>query len=265
MNQPRIKLGLRQMIGAQAQVLFALMLRDIKTRWGSTPAYVTTFLFPVVHIMILVGIWSALGRVAPYGDSNILWFSVCMVPFMTFSYVSRYLVIQMLHNRPVLSFPIFKVTDIVLTGTILETMNSFMVILTMFVILWFLNVDFMPYSIQQAVLAMMASILLGLGYGIINALIGAILHVWVTGYFLFIIALWITSGVMFLPSSLPDTVRNLLFFQPTVHLVEWMREAYYPGYISPILNKTFIVGHALSCIVCGLAIERFVRGKLLSS
>ncbi len=245
------------------RVILALMLRDIRTRWGSTPAYVITFLFPLVHIFALVAIWVAVGRLAPYGESNVLWFSVSMVPFLIFSYVSRFLIIHVLHNKVVLSFPIFKITDIIISGLILEVFNITVFITIVCSVLWFLGVDFYPFDIKQACLAFAASILLGLGAGVFNSLIGLIIPMWVTGYFLLIILVWLTSGVLFLPSAMPEQILSLLYYQPVMHLVEWMREAYYPGYNSAILDKQFVIGFSLVLIAGGLAIERFARGRIV--
>lgn len=245
------------------QVIFALILRDIRTRWGSTPAYVITFLFPLVHIFVLVVIWVAVGRLAPYGESNVLWFSVSMIPFMAFSYVSRFLIIHVIHNKVVLSFPIFKITDVIFSGLILEIFNITIVISIVCGILWYLDVNFYPADLKQACLAIGTSILMGLGAGIFNALIGLMIPMWVTGYFLTIILIWMTCGVLFLPSALPEQVLNLLYYQPVVHIVEWMREAYYPGYNSPVLDKQFAVGCSLVMIAGGLAIERFARGRIV--
>jgi capsular polysaccharide transport system permease protein len=252
-------------LNALWNIILALILRDIRTRWGSTAAYSITFIFPLTHIFVLVAIWILMDRVAPYGESNILWFSTGMMPFITFSYVSRFLIIHMLHNKIVLSFPIFKVTDIIFSGLILETMNIFIVIIIICFSLWLIGVNFIPNDLNQAIIAISVSLLLGLGAGIFNALIGLIFPMWVTGYFLFIIVIWMTSGVLFLPSAMPEAVNQFLYFQPVVHLVEWMREAYYPGYTSPVLDKKFVTGYALFLITAGLAVERFARGRIVAS
>lgn len=261
-SENETKISPFQTIVALWRVLLALILRDIRTRWGSSPAYVITFLFPLVHILVLVGLWVAIGRVSPYGESNILWFSVSMIPFIAFSYVSRFLIVHVIHNKPVLSFPIFKITDILFSGFVLEILNIFVVIFVVCGALWLLDVEFWPYDIRQAVLAIAAAIFLGLGAGIFNALIGVIFPMWVTGYFLLIIVIWMTSGVLFVPSAMPEQIIQLLYYQPVVHLVEWMREAYYPGYSSAVLDKTFVVGYAMSLVGAGLAIERFARGRI---
>jgi capsular polysaccharide transport system permease protein len=250
-------------IRSQARVLYALMLRDIKTRWGSSPAYVITFLWPLVHILVLVGIWSALGRVAPYGESSFLWFSISMLPFMACTYAARYLLIGVLHSKPLIAFPLIKITDILFSRILIETLNAFVLILMIIFCLWLVDVDFYPYDIKQAFLALTVSIFLGLGFGIVNGLIGIIFPMWVTGFMLFTIVLWLTSGVMFEPNTMPQYLRDLLYWQPTVHIVEWMREAYYSGYRSLILDKTFIVYYTLATIFFGLAIERFARGRIV--
>lgn len=257
------RVTLIETIKSQARVLYALMLRDIKSRWGSTPAYVISFIWPLAHILILVGIWSATGRMAPFGESNVLWFSISMLPFMACTYVARFLLVGVLVSKPLISFPLIKITDILFSRIIIEILNSTVLIILIAVWLWTLGVNFMPFDLKQAALAMLVSILLGLGLGIANGLISIVFHMWLTGFMLFTVILWITSGIMFLPNALPEAFRDLLYWQPTVHLVEWMREAYYPGYRSLILDKVFICGYALLMITLGLAIERFARGRIV--
>lgn len=252
-----------EMIKAQGRVLLALMLRDIKTRWGSSPAYCITILWPLSHILILVGIWTALGRLAPYGESNVLWFAISMLPFMTCTYVTRFVLIGLIATKPLLAFPVIKITDIVFSRIVIEILNCVILVGVLFFWLWYLDVDFMPHNVVQAMLAMLASITLGLGMGVVNGLIGLVFHMWVTGFMLFTIILWLTSGVMFLPNILPTEIQAWLYWQPTVHLVEWMREAYYPGYRSLILDKHFVLVYGMTMIVLGFAIERFARGRIL--
>ncbi len=231
------RISLVEVLKSQARVIFALMLRDIKSRWGSTPAYVMTILWPLAHILILVSIWTALGRVAPYGESSVLWFSISMLPFMACTYAARFLLIGVLASKPLIAFPLIKITDILFSRIIIEILNSVVLVLCIALWLWMLDVNSMPHDIQQAFLAFAVSIFMGLGMGIVNSLIGVVFHMWVTGFMLTTIVLWLTSGIMFDPNSLTSEYRELLYWQPIVHLVEWMREAYFPGYRSLILDK----------------------------
>lgn len=262
-DQQTRRVGPLEMIKAQWRVLVALMLRDIMTRWGSSLGFVMTAAWPLSHILILVALYVSLGRVAPYGDSATLWFSISMVPFMVFSYVSRFVVLGIITNKALLVFPAIKVTDILFSRMIIEVINTSVVIIALICILWYLDVDFIPHDMRNAAYALGVSLLLGLGTGIGNALVGAMFPMWITGYMLLVLVLWLTSGVLFVPNSLPVYLRDLLYFNPCIHIVEWMREAFYSEYRSLVLDKYAITGFSLYTIAHGLFVERMARGRVV--
>ena len=92
--------SLVEILQAQRNVLTALILRDIKTRFGSAPGFLIAIAWPLSHILILVAINVWTGRIAPYGESAILWFAVSTTPFMIVSYTSRFMMFGLVMNRP---------------------------------------------------------------------------------------------------------------------------------------------------------------------
>jgi capsular polysaccharide transport system permease protein len=253
-----------ELVAVQWRVLVALMLRDIKTRFGGSEwGFLIAIAWPLTHIVALLLINAGAGRVAPYGDSAALWFATGIVPFMAFSYMSRFIMLGIVLNRPMLLFPRVKITDILFARALVEALNAGCVVLILAVIFWAYGIDFMPLDPAQACFALAASVLLGLGVGVINAIIAAAYPLWATGYALFTIFLWFTSGVFYVAGALPEALRYPLSFNPIVHGVEWMRSAYYEGYGGAFLDKAYIIWFALSLLFVGLLLERVVRGKLL--
>jgi capsular polysaccharide transport system permease protein len=253
------------MLKAQGRILVALMLRSIKTRLGGNEFgfLIMGVGWPLSHILLLLLINAGLGRAAPYGDSAALWFATGIIPFMAFQYMSRFIMMGIVMNRPLLSFPIVKITDILLASGITEVLNAGVVVLIMFAIFWAFGIDFMPVDIVQASLALLSMMLLGLGWGVVNAIIAAALPGWMMGFFLFQVILWMASGILFVPDALPESVRTPLSYLPTVQGIEWMRSAYYEGYGAAILDKTYLIAFGLVTLFVGLALERLVRGKML--
>ena len=241
------------------------MLRDVKTRYfGNGLGFLfSSVAWPLVHVLVLLTVYTSLGRTAPFGNSTILFFATGLVPFMTFSYMSRWIMIGLVLNRPLIVFPVVKITDVLIARAFLEILGACMMTASLFLILWFCEVDFMPRDIAQASFAFGASVLLGLGMGIINAIIATAFVGWMTGYALIIISLYISSGVMFVPDSLPEVARYYLSFNPVLQAIEWMRSAYYDGYGSLVLDKTYLMAWAACTIFSGFALERLIRGRLL--
>ena len=265
-GRKNLALTLSELVAVQWRVLVALMLRDVKTRFGGSEwGFLLAIVWPLSHIGILLLINAGAGRVVPYGDSAALWFATGIVPFMAFSYMSRFIMYGIVMNRPLLLFPRVKITDILFARAIVEALSAGCVVLILAIIFWADGIDFMPLNPAQACFALGASMLLGLGAGVINAIIAAAYPIWITGYSLFTIFLWLSSGVFYVASALPETLRYPLSFNPIVHGVEWMRSAYYEGYSGSFLDKAYIIWFALSLLSVGLLLERVVRGKLLQA
>jgi capsular polysaccharide transport system permease protein len=258
-------LGAVDMMKAQGRIVAALMLHDIKARFGGNQFgfLVMGVGWPLSHIVLLIVINAELGRVAPYGDNAALFFATGIIPFMAFNYMSRLIMLGVVLNRPLLSFPIVKITDILFARAIVEALNAGLVVLILFGMFWALGINFMPLDIVQASLALLAMMLLGLGFGVVNAIIAAAIPFWITGYVLFMIISWAASGVLFVPDSLPEAIRTPLSYLPMLQGVEWMRSAYYEGYGTAVLDKPYLIAFGSTMLFVGLTLERLVRGRLL--
>jgi capsular polysaccharide transport system permease protein len=220
--------------------------------------------WPLSHIMILVILNVNFGRAAPYGESAALWFATGVVPFMIFSYTARFVMLGIALNRPLLAFPNIKILDILFSRVIIECLISALVVIVLMVIFLMLGIDFMPHDIPQAFYALLAAYWLGIGMGIINAIAAMIWIQWVTVFVLYTVILWLTGGVFFVPNSMPEYIRDLLWFHPTIHCSEWLRNAFFSSYNSMVLDKTYVLSLATICVFVGLALERLIRGRMLS-
>jgi len=121
----------------------------------------------------------------------------------------------------------------------------------------------MPLDVVQASLALLTMMLLGLAYGVIAAIVATAVPGAIMFFFGFQIVLWLSSGIVFVPDALPESVRVPLSYLPTLQGVEWMRSAYYEGYGATILDKTYMFSFAIVMLFVGLTLERLVRGRIL--
>lgn len=247
----------------QGRIIVALMLRIIRTRFfGHGIGFILSIGWPFAHILLLLLINTFFERAAPYGDSLVLFFTTGLVPFLSFQYMSRFIMIAVLHNRPLLSFPAVKLMDLLLAAACLEALSACCTLIALGIFLSAIGVNFVPANPIQAVWAFVMALLLGFGYGIFNALLVIAVPMWMTGATLLYILLYMISGVFFVADTLPETVRYYLAFNPILQTVEWMRSAYYDGY-GMILDKPYTVAYAVLQIVGALLVERFYRGRFL--
>lgn len=251
-------------IQQQWHVLVALLLRDIRSRFFySAFGYILVILWPLSHILILVGIHSLTNRAIPYGDSASVWFATGVVPFMAFNYMSRNIGLGPVLNRTLLIFPAIKIMDMVTSRVVMEVLNTVTVIISVIVVLELFQIDPFPPNPGEAIFALLSCMLLGVGVGILNAVIALLFPFWVTGYALLLLILWMSSGVFFVPDALPETVRYYLSFNPALQGVEWMRAAYYEGYGGDILDRAYMIKFSIATLLLGLLMERVLRVNLL--
>jgi capsular polysaccharide transport system permease protein len=249
----------------QWRVFYAVMLRNIRTKFlGNGLGYLVGIAWPLTHILVVVEIFSLQGRAAPYGDSITLFVATGVVPFMTFSYLARFMMVAALKAKPLLQFPEVKILDLLFATAILEVLAAICVTLTLIIIAWFFGIDLMPRDIIGVCYAFSAAILLGLGFGLLNSVIALAFHPWLVGYNLLNILFWASAGIFFVPDNLPAVLRYWASFLPALQVIEWTRSAYYEGYGGLVLDRTYVVVFGVVSIFLGLLLERAMRGHLLA-
>ena len=195
----------------------ALIMRDVQTRFfGTALGFVVAIAWPITHIFVLILINSAAGRATPYGDNAALFFATGALPFMCFNYMSRFTMLGVTLNKPLLNYPIVKVGDILIARAVLEVLNAAVVVVVTIIILTIMGVDVWPPRPQEAMYALLACMLLGFGFGIVNGVIGGIFPFWITPFSLFQIVLWMASGVIIVPDELPESFRYWLSWNPAL-------------------------------------------------
>jgi len=114
------------------------------------------------------------------------------------------------------------------------------------------------------VFAVAATIYFGFSFGVPNALIAQVLPVWAMFFNLSMPVFWMTSGVFFFPTAIPDPYDRWLALNPLLQCVEWIRYAYYEDYPDKLLNIPYLITFATACLAVSLIAERLARRVLLT-
>lgn len=244
-------------------LLVGLTLRDIQTRFGSAYGFIIAIVWPLSHILLLVTIYAYTGRMAPYGDSNVLWFSVSVTPFMIVSYTSRFMVIGVLQNRPLLALPAVSLVSVLLSRVVIEGLIALCVVIALIIVMAIIGVDFIPANGGYAASALGLSFMLGVGIGFLNASMALLVRQWTTAMVLTMLFLWATSGILFVPSMLDERLQYFLYFHPIIHCVELARTAWFENYNSRILDIKYLTAVISATLFLGLTLERLIRGRML--
>lgn len=259
-----MQVDVKRILLTQVHVLHALILRAIQTRFGGRSVnFLLALCWPLGHIGLLLLIYGALGRAPPIGTSSTMFFATGLTPYMFFNYPSRFMMLGTLQNRALLSFPVVKVMDLIIASAILETVAGCAVILVTAFVLYCVGEKIWPTDPAMAMAALGGMWVLAMGTGIIFSVLSMVVPFMPIAAALFQVVMYITSGILFVPATLPDRAQELLWWNPATHGVQWFREAYYGEAMASeyFPNTLFLIGCGTFLAFFGLMLERFVIRK----
>jgi capsular polysaccharide transport system permease protein len=221
-------------------------------------------LMPLAHLLIVVMIFHIIGRLAPQGTDQVVYFGLSILPFVIYVYLSRQIVVALVENRPLLYFNRVKIFDILLARGILEATGSVVVFIILVCIMAVYATDFSPRDWPGIVFAVAATIYFSFSFGVLNSLIALVLPVWYVFFNLTIPLFWLASGIVFYPTVIPDPYDGWLALNPLLQCIEWIRYAYYENYPDKLLDIPYLITFATACLAVSLIAERLARRVLLS-
>ena len=254
----------RTALKRQQQVLFALMLHDIKSRFfGNGLGYIATILWPASHMAVVILAFVFTGRKAVYGHSALLFAATGVTPYIAWSYISRFMILSVVQNKSFMSYPSIKPLDIMFARAFLEVVSIYIITVLLVVVLVVFQAPYVPIDISTSMMGLLSAVLLGIGFGTLNSVISMMLPLWGIVYILILIVGWLTAGLAIDIEALPKQLGDLLAWNPLLHSVEWVRLGYYPDFPAYHLSKSYVLFCGAGSFVLGLVAERALRRFLL--
>ena len=224
--QRKSRLGagtLNKTLFAQLHVLQALILQDIKSRFfGNGLGYVATILWPSVHLAAIIIIRHVSGAPTPFGSSSLLYASTAVMPYIAWSYISRFMLFSAIQNKSFLSYPIINSLDLLIARLFMELISTFIIVVLLVAVLATCQVQAVPMHIGTAVAGLLSACLLGAGFGFVFAPLCAIAPLFSVVHGLLLILFWVTCGLAFNPELMPTAIGQKLAWLPLVHSVDWI-------------------------------------------
>lgn len=248
------------------RILGAVLIQDMRTRYGhSLMGYLIAIAWPLSHIGFITLAYMFRVTVAPVGDSPTTFIGTGVVPYVLCLYPARLLAMAIPQNRQLLNLPVIRPFHLIISRCILETLNAVIVLALFVFVVGLFDIDILPMDTAEAAKAIGAAVFLGIGLGFLNVVMCALVgHFFLVFFLLIMIGLYLFSGVYVPPSAMPESVREYMTYNPLLHLVEWLRSAYYTSYDSDLINKSLILWVGGISLTLGLLGERFLRGKFFS-
>ncbi len=244
-------------LNVQGKVIFALTLRETRSRYGNSKLGFFWALFePFAHIVVFIGIFSALGRATPIGDNMGLFILTGIIPWLLYNNTIGKVMAGPASNKALLGYPQVMPIDITISRVILEFSTLFLVMLFFIGVAKYMGTSIRLDSFLEIMKATGLILLLSMGIGMINAAIIPYFPSYGNIFRALSRPLYFVSGVFFTASFLSPEVYELVDFNPMLHLIEWFRSGFYPNFESDLYEPDYATYVCVSIFAIGLFIER---------
>lgn len=246
----------------QGQVLAALILREMQTRFGRTNiGYLWALVEPLTVLAVFWGMFFVIDRQAPSGMDVVPFLATGIVTFLTFRSTSDRLSNAIDANRGLLLYPQVTPFDLMMGRAVLEG-ATFLVLFALIIGgAWMMGLSPLPAHplalLGMLIVIQMLACGMGMILGTLTALYPVVDHlmkpVWRAAMFV--------SGVFFTMDELPPALLDFIRYNPIAHAIDLLRGTFFVGYSPKIASPAYVGGWLVATLFLGLLLERMTRHR----
>jgi len=247
----------------QLTVIHALILRETRTRFGlNRLGYFWALFEPVSVILTLFAAFSLSGHSAPVGMGLIDFIATGLLTYQLVIDTAERGAEAINGNRSMLFYPQVHRLDLVWARTLLEGV-TLVVVAAIILGVEAIFVGGTEIDDPLGVLTALAlGSLLGTGLGLVYCMSAVLTTVVDRMRGVLSRPLFWISGIFFTADMIPHEVQAFAQWNPVLHVIELLRDAYYPSYTSKIASDEYVFGWGIGLLALGLVLERLVRRKI---
>lgn len=238
----------------QCRVVYALVLRDVKARYGRRQlGFLWALLEPLLFISLFIGIFHLMGRDSYAGVPTPLFFVTGFSPFFMFRDLYPQVAGSAKANIPLLMFPQVSRTDVLLASVILTSLLAIAVMSFLLLACHAVGYYFQFQRPLEVLAALGLLVMLATGVGLV---VGAftIRYEFVSSIASALLGrpLFLSSGLFFTADSIPAKAREYLLYNPILHCIEAIRSAMFASFESRYADLSYVLFFALILNTFGL-------------
>lgn len=247
----------------QLQVIHALLLREVKTRFGEHQmGYAWAFVEPTLWVGTFAGLYYLMGRLAPPGMSVLSFLVTGIVSFSLFRNTSQSALSAISANKGLLFYPQVRPLDLVLARVLLEVVTQLVVFALLMGCAALIDGSFSVNSLLETLLGLALVGGLGAALGLVLCGLSTFSPTVERMHGPVLRPLFWFSAIFYPVESVPTGLKRLLLHNPLVHAIELVREGWFPGYHSRHIDPWYPVAWILVLLFFGLSLERVARRRL---
>lgn len=237
----------------QKSVIFALLMREIITRYGRHNIGVAWLILePMLFTLGVATLWSLTQMSSKVGMSIHIFALTGYSTVLLWRNAVNRCALAIESNLPLLFHRNVKVIDVYLSRCILEFCGATAAIFILTIAFTFLTGDSPPADLNRVTIAWLLlgwfAIALAFIVGSLSEMSEVIDRIWHVATYLF----FPLSGAAYLVAWLPEAVQKYALFLPTVHITEMLRHGYAGDLIKTYEDPIYVIKVNLVMTLIGL-------------
>ncbi len=238
----------------QFRVLHALILRELKSRYGNRRlGFGWALLEPLIFLMVFVGVMQLIDRSAPSGVPAPLFLVAGISPFFMFRDLFSEVAQGARGNPSLLMFPQVTRMDLIISKVIVNVLVSIAVFIIILIGLFFFGFAFRIENLLGVMTGFSLLIALGIGLGLVLGAV-SVRYEFIQSLSQPLLGrpLFLTSGLFFTASMLPPVAREIALYNPLLHCIELIRDSLFESFSSRYVDLEYVCVFALILISFGM-------------
>ena len=246
--------GMRARKFKTGRTIFALVMREMSATYGNSPGgYLWAVLEPALAFLMLSYVFSFFLKSPPFGDSFPLFYATGYLPFMLFLDIANKTATSLKYSRQLLQYPAVTYVDAMIARGLLHFLTHMSVSYIIFIGMSFL----LPLHLTPDYLSVAKGYFIGgvsaFGLGCMNCYVMMTFAAWERVWQILTRPLLFVSGVLIPFDSMPLFAQEILWWNPIVHVVGYLRKGMYaPMYEGDYLSMLYPIFFGLFLMTFGL-------------
>ena len=243
----------------------ALVLREMATTYGRSPGgYLWAVLEPVGAIALLSLVFSMAFRSPSLGENFAMFYATGYLPFSLYMGTQARIAQSISFSKPLLAYPAVTFADAIMARFALNLITQAMVFIVVIGGIATIYDVRLIVDVPVAILGLGLAGLLGLGVGALNCFLVAVLPLWANVWTIVTRPLFLVSGIFFIFEDLPESFRDVIWWNPLLHVVGLVRRAFYPTYDAAYVSVAYAAAIGSLCLFFGLLLLGRYHRDILS-
>lgn len=215
---------------------------------GWTPI-IAAFLEPVAVILVLTIVGQFWFSHPPLGSSFLVFYSIGFIPLHLWSLISFLVSRSVIFFHPFLHHGRLNWADFVVARSILNCGLAFAALVPACILA--AEIELVQVDLLRLSLLMVCLFFSAISVGVFNLWLSLLFPKWDILWGWLTRPLILVSGVFYLAEQLPKSAQSVLWFNPVAHVIDLLREVFYPYHYSDFGSVGFLLTSSIILLVVG--------------